>query len=215
MPDKSNLWAVTPNPSLQEMISNIFGDLEPLSRQCREILNQAGCFPPFDSESQQIIEHCHQICLGFADSEEWKKSQEIAALIADEFQKPEYQEFAKQVSEIARQALKVQQGFREDSQNKPKARAASVADTDIIIQVEQTLPDDMRRIWLDVDNKIELITYALTMADILLSRLVIPTDSSAVKDGTEAAIFSVLFFVFLNILIRAYRKRIDKIRNKR
>lgn len=215
MPDKSNPWAVTPDPALQEMFSNIFGDLEPLSRQCQEILEQTGCFQPLNLETQQLINHCQQICQCVLESETWNVFQQTATLITKELQRPEYQDFAKQACKIVQQALKVQQDFCEDSRNRPKAHAASVVDTDIIIQVEQTLPDDMRRIWLDVDNKIELITYALTMADILLSRLVIPTDSSAVKDGTEAVIFLVLFFVFLNILIRAYCKRIDKIRNKR
>lgn len=207
MPDKSNLWAVTPNPSLQEMISNIFGDLEPLSRQCREILDQAGCFPPFDSESQQFIEHCHQICLGIADSEEWKKSQEIAAIIADEFQKPEYQEFAKQVSDIARQALKVQQDFMQSSSvdrpSVPKASSEPVVTAEAVDWFEQVLPIERRAIWANIDNKSALIQTAINMAGIVLPR-VIPQNASEIRDVTDVTLLVLLVVVFLDILVSAF-----------
>lgn len=207
MPDKSNLWAVTPNPSLQEMISNIFGDLEPLSRQCREILDQAGCFPPFDSESQQIIEHCQQICAEIADSEEWKKSQEIAAIIADEFQKPEYQEFAKQVSEIARQALKVQQDFMQscsvDRPSVPKASSEPVVTAEAVDWFEQVLPIERRAIWANIDNKSALIQTAINMASIVLPR-VIPQNASEIRDVTDVILLVLLVVVFLDILVSAF-----------
>lgn len=207
MSDKSNLWAVTPNPSLQEMISNIFGGLEPLSRQFREILDQAGCFPPFDSESQQIIERCQQICAEIADSEEWKKSQEIAVLIADEFQKPEYQEFAKQVSDIARQALKVQQDFMQSSSvdrpSVPKASSEPVVTAEAVDWFEQVLPIERRAIWANIDNKSALIQTAINMAGIVLPR-VIPQNASEIRDVTDVTLLVLLVVVFLDILVSAF-----------
>lgn len=207
MPDKSNPWAVTPDPALQEMISNIFGDLEPLSRQCLEILDQAGCFPPFDSESQQIIEHCQQICAEIADSEEWKKSQEIAVLIADEFQKPEYQEFAKQVSDIARQALKVQQDFMQSSSvdrpSVPKASSEPVVTAEAVDWFEQVLPIERRAIWANIDNKSALIQTAINMAGIVLPR-VIPQNASEIRDVTDVTLLVLLVVVFLDILVSAF-----------
>ena len=207
MPKKSNPWAVTPNPALQEMISNIFGDLEPLSRQCREILDQAGFFPPFDSESQQFIEHCQQICAEIADSEEWKKSQEIAALIADEFQKPEYQEFAKQVSEIAWQALKVQQDFMRsgsvDRPSIPKASSEPVVTAEAVDWFEQVLPIERRPIWANIDNKSGLIQTAINMASIVLPR-VIPQNASEIRDVTDVTLLVLLAVVFLDILVSAF-----------
>lgn len=207
MPDKSNPWAVTPNPALQEMIRNIFGDLEPLSRQCREILDQAGCFPPFDSESQQIIEHCQKICAEIADSEDWKKSQEIAALIADEFQKPEYQEFAKQVSEIARQALKVQQDFMQSSSvdrpSVPKASSEPVVTAEAVDWFEQVLPIERRAIWANIDNKSGLIQTAINMASIVLPRI-IPQNASEIRDVTDVTLLVLLVVVFLDILVSAF-----------
>lgn len=207
MPDNSNPWAVTPNPALQEMIRNIFGDLEPLSRQCQEILDQAGCFLLFDSESQQIIEHCQKICAEIADSEEWKKSQEIAALIADEFQKPEYQEFAEQVSEIARQALKVQQDFMQSSSvdrpSVPKASSEPVVTAEAVDWFEQVLPIERRAIWANIDNKSALIQTAINMASIVLPR-VIPQNASEIRDVTDVTLLVLLVVVFLDILVSAF-----------
>lgn len=212
MPDKSNPWAVTPDPALQEMISNILGDLEPLSRQCQEILEQAGCFQPLDSETQQLINYCQQICQDVSKSETWKDFQQTAALITNELQRPEYQDFAKRACEIIQHALNVQQDYLQntsvDHQSVRKTPSEPIVTAEAVDWFEQVLPIERRPIWANIDNKNGLIQTAINMASIVLPR-VIPQNASEIRDVTDVTLLFLLAVVFLNMLVSAFDKGED------
>ena len=212
MPDKLNPWAVTPDPALQEMISNIFGDLKPLSRQCQEILEQTGCFQPLNPETQQLINHCQQICQCVLKSETWNDFQQAAILITKELQRPEYQDFAKQTCKIIQQTLKVQQDFLQNSsvdhQSVQRSPSEPVVTAEAADWFEQVLPIERRPIWANIDNKSGLIQTAINMASIVLPR-VIPKNASEIRDVTDVTLLFLLAVVFLNMLVSAFDKGKD------
>lgn len=210
------------SPEAQKIIRAYFNTLEPLAKQTSQILRQIYDVDSYSPEMRETLKLCQQFYSAFYNSEELKKAQEIAACIAEQLNTPEFKAtmvaVAKAAQLIMNGSIEALRQFQEDSLVIPEDVPATTATEPAAVVpdwVDPVIPIDLHGIWKDVENKNGLITSALTMSSILLPRLVEPADTDTVRDGTDALLFSVLFAAFLNILVRAYGKRIDKIRNKR
>ena len=213
-------WNYALSYESQDIIRAYFSNLKPFAKQTCDNIRQVSDIISNSPEIQDSLKLCQQFNSTLNNSEELKKAQEIATCIAEQLNTPEFKATMAALAEAAQRILddsiEAWKQFQEDnliiSQETPAVPVteSAVADLDWFGQL---LPIDMRGIWLDIDDKTGLIASALTMSRILLPRLVECVDAGVVTDGMDAVIFSVYFVVFLNMLVRAYSKRIDQIRN--
>ena len=198
----------TLDPELQMFFQNLSMTVEPMIRMLQDIHVQIGRIPPVSPEIQQLAIQCIELCRSLVNSEELQLLCRFQVELAEQLK---ISGLAEYVAEVARQILEANPDILQTiPEPDPEELASQEVETTTLDWFEQVLPIERREIWENIDNKNELLRYAVSMASIVLPRLAIPPDAPEIRDATDTALLFLLAVVFLNILISAFDKGGDQ-----